>query len=139
MVWALGDRKWFEIQPSSEYKATYAQMTEGIAIYYYLTELYEQLAKQLTRYPIDSVFLLVSSPTPSCRVAGPDILQYAELEGSSLNADVIRKRVKNHASFLLTQMVKQGANVNWISTAMFKWLITECPVSRNVHLKGLSN
>jgi hypothetical protein len=57
----LGDRKWFEIQPSSEYKATYAKMTEGIAVYYYFTELYEQLAKQLTKYPIDSVFLLVSS------------------------------------------------------------------------------
>ena len=114
-------------------------MTEGIAIYYYLTELYEQLAKHLTRYPIDSIFLLVSSPELYYRVANADALKYAELEGSNLSADVIREKVKNHASFLLTQMAKRGANVNWISTVIFKWLVTECPVSRSGVLKGLPN
>jgi hypothetical protein len=74
VVWALGDRKWFEIQPSSEYKVTYAVMTEGIAIYYYLTELYEQLAKQLTRYTIDSVFLLVRSYVFNYGAANTDVV-----------------------------------------------------------------
>lgn len=60
VVWALGHRKWFEIQPSFEYLATYAKITEGIAIYYYFTELYEQLAKQLAKQPIDKILLEVS-------------------------------------------------------------------------------
>lgn len=56
-------------------------------------------------------------------------LQYAEFEGNSLTADVIRERVKTHAPFLLTQMSKTGGHVDWKNTGVWKWLVAECPVS----------
>lgn len=48
-VWASGQSGWFEIRPSEAYQAMYNNMTEAITLYYFLTELYEDLKARAQR------------------------------------------------------------------------------------------
>lgn len=40
-IWALGNIRWFEINPAAEYRKMYKKMTEGVGLYYFLVEVYE--------------------------------------------------------------------------------------------------
>lgn len=62
VIWALGDGRWFEINPSDEYEDIYAKMAEGIAFYYQFTLMYEKMAKKLNTFSIDAVLQLVGVP-----------------------------------------------------------------------------
>ena len=44
-LWALGQSGWLEIRPSERYQKMYNTMAEAIAIYYFVTDLYEETRK----------------------------------------------------------------------------------------------
>jgi hypothetical protein len=137
VIWALGNRRWYEIQPSVEYEATYAKMAEGIAFYYHFTVMYEQMAKKLAAFAIDAVLKLVSFSIYYWRLPHANVSQLAEIEGNNTTTVLVREKIKRHASFILTEMVKKPGTVHWIRTKLCNWLIAECPVSRKNVLKYL--
>lgn len=40
-IWANGKAGWFEIRPASTYQHIFDKMSEGVTLYYFLTDLYE--------------------------------------------------------------------------------------------------
>lgn len=44
-IWANGKAGWFEIRPASTYQHIFDKMSEGVILYYFLTELYESRKK----------------------------------------------------------------------------------------------
>lgn len=128
-IWAMGQRRWFEVRPSSQYEPTYAKMMEGLYVYYLVTEIHEQSGKKFQKGPVDEVFAKVGHSVEVRYLADVDALQYADLEGGHLLKENTPAKIKAHAGFLLPQMLKLDDNVNWIGTSFFKWLANECPVS----------
>jgi hypothetical protein len=66
-VWASGKAGWYEINPSSEYRAMYEHMCEGITLYYKIMDTYASMAERAPKgkknkawqTPIEKVLLKV--------------------------------------------------------------------------------
>ena len=56
-IWANGKAGWFEIRPSSKYQHIFDKMSEGVTLYYFLTDLYEsKKAAAEKTLQIDKIF-----------------------------------------------------------------------------------
>lgn len=57
-IWASGKAGWFEIRPASTYQYIFDKMSEGVTLYYFLTDLYESKKKTASEktLQIDKIF-----------------------------------------------------------------------------------
>lgn len=57
-IWANGKAGWFEIRPASTYQHIFDKMSEGVTLYYFLTDLYENRKKTVGEKTlhIDKIF-----------------------------------------------------------------------------------
>ena len=57
-IWANGKAGWFEIRPASTYRHIFDKMSEGVTLYYFLTDLYESKRKTVgdRSLQIDKIF-----------------------------------------------------------------------------------
>lgn len=45
-IWASGRSGWFELKPSKSYQIIYDKMVEGVDLYYFLVDTYEEIKKK---------------------------------------------------------------------------------------------
>ncbi|KAI9734471.1 MAG: hypothetical protein M1818_006860 [Claussenomyces sp. TS43310] len=115
-LWASGRSGWFEIRPRRSYQSIFDQMVEGIKLYYFLVDAYsgnrkrKKMAGARQHMSVDRLF--------------DNFLQQSAVQTTKHE---VAQLFTNQATFLLSQMRKQGVNVNWSRTTIFRWLKATCP------------
>lgn len=63
VLWAKGDAGWFELRAAQGYKNVYDEMMEGITLYYFFVDLYENAEETLgsKRGDMRSIYRQVST------------------------------------------------------------------------------
>ncbi|KAI9838141.1 MAG: hypothetical protein M1837_002636 [Sclerophora amabilis] len=114
--WAAGQAGWYWIQPSNEYKATYAEMTRAVKLWYLLSDNYEMLR---TRSSVK-------------RKQDPITMQQVfelcdDLRGEESLSYPTKSELRKHANFLLSEMWKDGnsSKAKWSKVVAWPWL-QEC-------------
>lgn len=141
-IWANGKAGWFEIRPAAAYKNVYDKMSEGVALYYFVTDLYEGLKNSKPgkgvqkTLSIDQIFDKVWIHYLQEDSIDFFDLQYSKSFNPSLTTDQVTQHCQDHVVFLLSQMRKSGEPVTWNHTTFYRWLVKTFPV-RIFHLRVL--
>lgn len=115
-IWAKGDAGWFEILPDPSYQAIYEEIMEGIKSYFFFVDLYTEAEETRS----------VGRPV---RIDMKVIFKkYSECVGlSRMTEDEITGQFAKHATFLISQMGRDGTFVSWKKKAIWEWLKGQFP------------